>query len=71
MQEQDRTMQKSDMKDRSASTRVLLACGVFSAPLFYVVAVAQMLIRDGFEIKTMLIGLLSLGDLVQPKAGPV
>jgi hypothetical protein len=44
-------------------TRALLACGVASGPLFYIVAVAQMFTRPGFDLRHHAISLLSLGDL--------
>lgn len=44
-------------------TQTLLACGVASGPLFYIVAVAQMFTRSGFDIRHHAISLLSLGDL--------
>ena len=40
----------------------LLACGVALGPLFYVVIVAQLLTRDGFDISKHPLSLLSLGD---------
>lgn len=44
-------------------TRALLACGMAVAPFFYLVAIAQMLIRPGFDIRRHAISTLSLGDL--------
>jgi hypothetical protein len=40
----------------------LLGCGIAIAPLFYVVVVAQMLTRDGFDITRHPLSLLALGD---------
>ena len=37
--------------------------GVASGPLFYVLAILQMLIRPGFDIRIHAISLLTLGDL--------
>jgi hypothetical protein len=45
------------------TTRVLLACGTIAGPLFTVVAVLQMLNRDGFDPGRHPISLLSNGDL--------
>src|SRR6266699_2692940 len=44
-------------------TKALLACGIASGPLFYIVAVVQMFTRSGFDIRHHAISLLSLGDL--------
>lgn len=44
-------------------TRALVACGMVSGPLFYVVAIVQMAIRPGFDLRRHAISLLSLGDL--------
>lgn len=46
----------------STKTTLLLACGVALGPLFYVVAVAQMLTRRGFDISRHPLSLLSLGE---------
>ncbi len=56
---------KIDANNGSARslTRVLLACGVASAPLFYVLAIIQIPIRTGFDIRHNMISSLSLGDL--------
>lgn len=43
--------------------RMLLTAGVVSGPLFYVVAIFQMFIRPGFDIRRHAISVLSLGDL--------
>lgn len=43
-------------------TRVLLACGVVAGPLFVLVAVAQMLTRDGVDPRRHPTSLLSNGD---------
>lgn len=43
-------------------TNFLLACGVALGPLFYVVVVAQILTRSGFDIRRHPLSLLSLGD---------
>ncbi len=44
-------------------TRALLACGVASGPLFYILAIIQIPIRTGFDIRRHAISMLSLGDL--------
>jgi len=44
-------------------TRVLLVCGVVAGPLFIVVALLQVLTRDGFDLSRHPLSLLSLGDL--------
>ncbi len=49
--------------DSINSTRALLAAGVVSGPLFYIVAIIQMFIRPGFDIRHHAISVLSLGDL--------
>lgn len=45
------------------SVRGLLACGVAAGPVFGVVATAQVLTRDGFDLSRQPLSLLSLGDL--------
>lgn len=47
----------------ATSTRTLLTCGVVSGPLFIVIAVAQMLMRDGFDPRKHPISLLSVGGM--------
>ena len=42
--------------------KFLLACGVALGPLFYVVVVAQILTRTGFDISKHPLSLLSLGN---------
>jgi hypothetical protein len=44
-------------------TRALLACGVVAGPLYVVVGLIQMLIRDGFDIRRHALSLLSNGEL--------
>jgi hypothetical protein len=44
-------------------TRRLLAAGVLIAPLFYAVAILQIFIRPGFDIRHLAISALTLGDL--------
>jgi Protein of unknown function (DUF998) len=45
------------------TTRALLACGLAAGPLFVVVALVQVLTRDGFDLSRHPLSLLSLGDL--------
>lgn len=44
------------------TTRVMLFSGVALAPLFYILAVGQILTRPGFDIRRHIISMLSLGD---------
>jgi hypothetical protein len=55
--------ERASEKQAEKLTRALLACGVASGPLFYIVAAAQMFTRPGFDIRHHAISLLSLGDL--------
>jgi hypothetical protein len=58
-------MQKGNANESQALrwTQTLLALGAASGPLFYIVAVAQMFTRSGFDIRHHAISLLTLGDL--------
>ena len=58
-------MQQGNANESQALRRAqtLLACGVASGPLFYIVAVVQMFTRSGFDIRHHAISLLSLGNL--------
>lgn len=47
----------------SASTARLLACGMAAGPVFVLLAGAQVLTRDGFDLTRHAISMLSLGDL--------
>ncbi|WP_410809597.1 DUF998 domain-containing protein [Micromonospora sp. 067-2] len=47
---------------RRTTTRALLACGALAGPLFAVVATAQILTRDGFDLARQPLSLLALGD---------
>ncbi|MEU8184663.1 DUF998 domain-containing protein [Micromonospora sp. NPDC049044] len=49
--------------DFRRTTRVLLAGGAAAGPLFLVVAAAQVLTRDGFDLSRQPLSLLALGDL--------
>src|SRR5437870_7146257 len=44
-------------------TRALLACGAVAGPLYVMVAVFQLLIREGFDLRRHALSLLSNGDL--------
>lgn len=44
-------------------TRALLTAGALTGPVFFVVAIAQILTRPGFDIRRHAISTLSLGDL--------
>lgn len=44
-------------------TGALLTCGLVAGPLFTTVALVQVLTRDGFDLATHPLSLLSLGDL--------
>jgi hypothetical membrane protein len=44
-------------------TRALLACGLVAGPLFVVVALIQVLTREGFDLSRHPLSLLSLGEL--------
>jgi hypothetical protein len=52
----------ADVRD-SGSTRVLLACGIITGPLFFGVAIIQAFTRSGYNIRQNAISQLSLGDL--------
>lgn len=47
----------------AGTTRALLGCGVAAGPLYVVVAAAQVLTRDGFDMTRHPVSLLSNGDL--------
>jgi hypothetical membrane protein len=49
--------------EMSRRTRTLLTFGVVAGPLFTLVALAQVLTRDGFDLSRHPLSLLSLGDL--------
>lgn len=56
-------MQKSDIKGDLALTRALLACGTITGPLFFALAIIQVITRPGYNIRQNAISQLSLGDL--------
>jgi Protein of unknown function (DUF998) len=47
---------------RRTPARALLTCGVVAGPLYVVVALLQVLVRDGFDLSRHPLSLLSLGD---------
>jgi hypothetical protein len=53
----------ADTKSSSPMTRALLFFGILTGPVFFVVAIIQMLTRPGFDIHHNAISQLSLGDL--------
>lgn len=48
---------------RSSTTRPLLAAAAIAGPFFYAVAIAQMLTRDGFDLRVHPISQLATGSL--------
>ncbi len=46
----------------TATTRGLLTCGVIAGPLFLATAIAQILTRDGFDLRRHPLSLLSVGE---------
>lgn len=44
------------------TTRKLLACGIAAGPLYVIVGIAQILARDGFDMRRHALSLLSNGD---------
>ena len=52
----------ADSRD-SGVTRALLACGIATGPVFFGVAIIQILTRAGYNIRQNAISQLSLGDL--------
>jgi hypothetical protein len=53
----------SELDDRSARSRALLACGVAAGPLFLTTVLIQAATRAGYDPRTHPLSLLSLGDL--------
>jgi Protein of unknown function (DUF998) len=50
-------------KTTTKVTRALLACGVVAGPLYILLALLQLLFRDGFDLSRHPLSLLSLGEL--------
>ena len=46
----------------TATTRGLLTCGAIAGPLFLATAIAQILTRDGFDLRRHPLSLLSVGE---------
>jgi hypothetical protein len=51
------------MEKQTLPTRALLACGAVAGPLYLAVTMAQVLTRDGFDLKHHRFTLLTTGDL--------
>jgi hypothetical protein len=51
------------MDNQTLPTRALLACGAVAGPLYLAVTMAQVLTRDGFDLKQHRFTLLTAGDL--------
>ncbi len=51
------------MARQTLPTRTLLACGVVAGPLYLAVTMAQVLTRDGFDLRQHRFTLLTTGDL--------
>jgi len=57
------TRSRTDTASRTDTlTRVLLSCGVIAGPLFVTTAVAQILTRDGFDLRRHPLSMLSVGE---------
>lgn len=58
-------MERAVAKSASSGTaaRALLTCGVVAGPVYVVLGLIQMLIRDGFDIRRHALSLLANGDL--------
>ena len=54
-------LQRADSSN--ALTRALLGAGALIAPFFYIVAIAQIFVRPGFDIRRLAISALTLGEL--------
>jgi hypothetical protein len=51
------------MKDKMEQTKLLLTGGVLAGPIYIIVGIAQILIREGFDINRHPLSFMSLGDL--------
>jgi hypothetical protein len=49
-------------QDSAKRTRALLACGVIAGPLYVIVGLVEMLVRDGFDIRVHSLSLLANGE---------
>ena len=56
------TILETRTRSGTATTRGLLTCGVIAGPLFVATAIAQILTRDGFDLRRHPLSLLSVGE---------
>jgi hypothetical membrane protein len=56
------TILETHTRSDTATTRGLLTCGVIVGPLFVATAIAQILTRDGFDLRRHPLSLLSVGE---------
>ena len=63
MRAAERLTQPTTTAEPTKVTRALLVAGTLTGPVFFVVAIAQILTRPGFDIRRHAISTLSLGDL--------
>lgn len=56
------TILETHTRSDTATTRGLLTCGVIAGPLFVATAIAQILTRDGFDLRRHPLSLLSVGE---------
>ena len=56
------TILETRTRSDTATTRGLLTCGVIAGPLFVATAIAQILTRDGFDLRRHPLSLLSVGE---------
>ncbi len=56
------TILQTRTRSDTATTRGLLTCGVIAGPVFVAAAIAQILTRDGFDLRRHPLSLLSVGE---------
>ena len=56
------TILETRTRSDTATTRGLLTCGVIAGPVFVAAAIAQILTRDGFDLRRHPLSLLSVGE---------
>jgi hypothetical protein len=56
-------MNGGKMDEKTQLTRLLLACGIIAGPIYILVGLAQILVRDGFDVTRHPLSLMSNGDL--------
>ena len=56
------TILQSRTRTSTGTTRGLLTCGVIAGPLFVATAIAQILTREGFDLRRHPLSLLSVGE---------